>query len=373
MSFSAVRPVDGSIHTVHNYAYPMNAISPLRVGVLGASGFAGGELVRLLSGHPRAEVAYVGARDSAGRRLSEVHPHLAAAPGDPILEPLDPRRVVERVDLALCALPHGASAAIASELLDGGVRVVDLAGDFRLDAEAYPEWYGFEHPAPAWLEKAVYGLPELFAAQIAGATLVANPGCYPTPVALGAAPLVEAGLIDPAAIVVDGKTGLSGAGRGPKDATTFAATEDSVRPYRFPGHQHTPEMERSIALATGQVPSVSFIPHLVPTVRGVLTTCYARLRAEASTGALTEVLASRYADAPFVRVLPPGGMVDCKRVRGTNVAELQAVADPRTSTAVIVGAVDNLVKGAAGQAIQNMNLMAGFGEAEGLPVLGLYP
>jgi N-acetyl-gamma-glutamyl-phosphate reductase len=373
MRFSAVGPVDGSIHSVHNYAYPMNAISPLRLGVLGASGFAGGELVRLLSGHPRAEIAYVGARDSAGRRLSEVHPHLAAAPGDPILEPLDPRRIVERVDLALCALPHGASAAIASELLDGGVRVVDLAGDFRLDAEAYPEWYGFEHPAPAWLEKAVYGLPELFAAQIAGATLVANPGCYPTPVALGAAPLVEAGLIDPAAIVVDGKTGLSGAGRGPKDATTFAATEDSVRPYRFPGHQHTPEMERSIALATGQVPSVSFVPHLVPTVRGVLTTCYARLRAEASTEALTEVLASRYADAPFVRVLPPGGMVDCKRVRGTNVAELQAVADPRTSTAVVVGAVDNLVKGAAGQAIQNMNLMAGFGEAEGLPVLGLYP
>jgi N-acetyl-gamma-glutamyl-phosphate reductase len=286
---------------------------------------------------------------------------------------LKPSRIGERVDLALCALPHGASAAVAAELLDGGVRVVDLGADFRLDAEAYPEWYGFEHPAPAWLEKAAYGLPELFAAQVADATLVANPGCYPTPVALGLAPLVEAGLIDPAAIVVDGKTGLSGAGKGPKDATTFAATEDSVRPYRFPRHQHTPEMERSIALATGQVPSVTFVPHLVPTVRGVLTTCYARLRAEASTDALTEVLAGRYDDAPFVRVLPPGGMVDCKRVRGTNVVELQAVADPRTSTAVVVGAVDNLVKGAAGQAIQAFNLVHGLPETAGLEQLPLVP
>jgi N-acetyl-gamma-glutamyl-phosphate reductase len=347
--------------------------SLLRVAVLGASGYTGGELVRLLAAHPATEVTFLGAKESAGKRLAEVHPHLVSIAGERVLEPIESGAVAERADVAFCALPHGASAELAPALLDAGMRVVDLAGDFRLDAEAYPEWYGFEHPAPAWLEKAVYGLPELFASQIAGATLVANPGCYPTPVTLGLAPLLEAGMIDPAGVVVDGKTGLSGAGRSASETTTFAATEDSVRPYRFPGHQHTPEMERSIALASGLVPSVSFIPHLVPTVRGVLTTCYARLHTEANTEALTDVLAHRYDGATFVRVLAPGAMTDSKRVRGTNVVELQAVADARTGTAIVVGAVDNLVKGAAGQAIQNLNLMAGLHEATGLPTIGVYP
>jgi N-acetyl-gamma-glutamyl-phosphate reductase len=344
----------------------------LRVAVLGASGTTGGELVRLLAAHPGVRVAYLGAREAAGRTLTDVHPHLAGV-GDAPLEPIDPEAVGRRAGLAFCALPHGASSAVVPALLDSGLRVVDLGGDFRLDAAAYPEWYGFEHPAPAWLDKAVYGLPELFASEIAGATLVANPGCYPTPVALGLAPLLDAGIVEAAGIVVDGKTGLSGAGKSANETTIFTATEDSVRPYRFPRHQHTPEMERSLALATGQATSVSFVPHLVPTVRGVVTTCYARLTSDATSESLTDSLASRYADATFVRVLPAGGMVDSKRVRGTNVVELQAVADPRTGMAIVAGAVDNLVKGAAGQAIQNMNLMAGMDEAAGLPTLGVYP
>jgi N-acetyl-gamma-glutamyl-phosphate reductase len=348
--------------------------SSASLAVLGASGATGGELVRLLDGHPNVHVEFLGAGESAGKTLGALHPHLASsALADRPLEPIDPDVVARRASLALLALPHGKSAATAVPLLERGLRVVDLAGDFRLEAAAYPPWYGFEHPAPAWLDKAVYGLPELFRQAIGGATLVANPGCYPTPVALGIAPLLEADLIEAAGIIVDGKTGLSGAGRSADQAHAFVATQDSVRPYRLPRHQHTPEMERSIALATGVATSISFVPHLVPTVRGVLTTCYARLRSGSTTETLTARLDDAYAGEPFVRVLPAGDMVDCKRVRGTNVVELQAVADPRTGTAIVVGAVDNLVKGAAGQAIQNVNLMLGLDETQGLPTLGVYP
>jgi N-acetyl-gamma-glutamyl-phosphate reductase len=344
---------------------------PVRVGVWGASGFAGGEFVRLLAAHPGVEVGFLGARESAGRALGEVHPHLAGtAVGGSVLEPL------ERgggVDVAVLALPHGQSATLAPALLEVGTRVVDLAGDFRLPADAYPAWYGFEHPAPAWLEKAVYGLTERFRDDVAGADLVANPGCFPTPVVLGLAPLFAAGLIADGPILVDGKTGLSGAGRSTADAATHAATEESVRPYRFPGHQHTPEMEHVLRRVAGGAPAVSFVPHLVPAVRGVLTTAYAPAAAGATTEALVAALSAAYGDEPFVRVLPTGAMADTKRVRGSNVVELQAAVDPRTATAVVVGALDNLVKGAAGQAVQNLNLMTGWPETTALPAVGVYP
>jgi N-acetyl-gamma-glutamyl-phosphate reductase len=348
----------------------------VRAAVLGASGYAGGELVRLLAGHPRVAVTYLGAGESAGRTLEEVHPHLAGLGttiATTMIEAIDAEAIVDRADVAFCALPTGASAAVAPTLAEAGVRVVDLAADFRLDAGAYPDWYGFEHPAPAWLDKSVYGLPELFGDRVRGAMLVANPGCYPTPVALGLVPVVRAGLVEPAGLIVDGKTGISGAGRDAGEAASFASTTESVRPYRFPRHQHVPEMERSIGLATGAGATVAFVPHLVPAVRGVVTTCYARLRTDADTLALTGILADAYEAAPFVRVLPAGGTVDCKRVRGTNAVELSAVADPRSGTAIVVGAVDNLGKGAAGQAIQNMNLLAGFDEADGLLTVGAFP
>jgi N-acetyl-gamma-glutamyl-phosphate reductase len=219
----------------------------------------------------------------------------------------------------------------------------------------------------------VYGLPELFADRVAGAQLIANPGCFPTPVILGCAPLVAAGLIEPGPILVDGKTGLSGAGKASNEHTIYATSQDSVRPYRLPRHQHTPEMERGIELATGLSPSVLFASHLVPTVRGVLVTCYVPAAAGVDTEQVTDALVAAYAGRPFVRVLPPGQMSDSKRVRGTNVVELQALVDPRTGTAVIVGALDNLVKGAAGQAIQNYNLSAGLDEATDLPTLAVYP
>jgi N-acetyl-gamma-glutamyl-phosphate reductase len=346
----------------------------VRVAVLGASGHAGGELVRLLAGHRHAEVTFLGAKEAVGKTLAEVHPHLVSLPIASLsLAPIDADAIAGAADVVFCALPNGTSASLVPSLLDAGLRVIDLAGDFRLPAEAYPQWYGFEHPAPALLEKAVYGVPELFGAQVAGAELVANPGCYATSAILGLAPLLGDGLIEPGAIRVDGKTGLSGAGKAANDATIYTSTEESIRPYRVPAHQHTPEIERGLELATGVAPPVLFVPHLVPAVRGVLTTSYATLTEGATTETLTEALTVAYSGRPFVRVLAPGAMADSKRVRGTNVIELQAVADPRTGTAVVVGAVDNLVKGAAGQAIQNLNLALGLDEAEGLPTLAVYP
>jgi N-acetyl-gamma-glutamyl-phosphate reductase len=347
------------------------ATSSLRVGVLGASGITGGELVRLLLDHPGVDIAFLGGRESAGRPLGEVHPHLAGSRAAGIT--LGALEEAADLDAAFFSLPHGESSKLAPALLEAGTRVIDLAGDFRLQAEAYPTWYGFEHPASSWLDKAVYGLPEQFREQIRGAQLVANPGCFPTPVILGLAPLLEAGLVEAGPLLVDGKTGLSGAGRAATDATSHAATEESVRPYRFPVHQHTPEMERGLSLAAGVTMRVSFVPHLVPAVRGVLTTCFAVAAPGVTTEALVSALADAYANEPFMRVLPLGGMADTKRVRGSNVVELQAAVDARTGTAVVIGALDNLVKGAAGQAIQNLNLMAGFDETTALPSVGMYP
>ena len=342
--------------------------------MLGASGYAGGEVVRLLADHPGLTVTFLGAKGSAGKTLADVHPHLGGAPlGGQAITPMEPDAIAASAEVVFSSLPHGAFAALAPALLDAGLTAIDLAGDFRLSAEAYPEWYGFAHPAPDLLGTAVYGLPELFREQLPGARLVANPGCFPTPVILGCSPLLAAGLIEPGPIRVDGKTGLSGAGKSATEATLFTSTEESVRPYRVPGHQHTPEMERGIALASGVAVRAIFVPHLVPTVRGVLTTCYATLTEGVSTEALTECLATAYDGEPFVRVLPAGGMVDSKRTRGTNVVELQAVADPRTGTVIVVGAVDNLVKGAAGQAIQNANLVLGFPETTALPTVAVYP
>jgi N-acetyl-gamma-glutamyl-phosphate reductase len=351
-----------------------DSTTQVRVAVLGASGFAGGELIRLLEDHPLADVTFLGARGSVGSTLAEVHPNLSALDlGTEVLREPVTADVAEAADVAFCSLPHGASAELAPSLLEAGVKVIDLAGDFRLPASAYPDWYGFEHPAAGWLGKAVYGLPELFGDQLPGAQLVANPGCFPTPVILGLAPLLSAGLVEPGAIHVDGKTGLSGAGRAASEVGSYASSEESVRPYRVPRHQHTPEMERGLELATGFTPGVVFVPHLVPAVRGVVTTAYAALAPGATTEALTSCLIDAYAGRPFVRVLAPGEMVDSKRTRGSNTVELQAVADTRTGTAVVIGALDNLVKGAAGQAIQNLNLVLGLNEATALPTVAVYP
>jgi N-acetyl-gamma-glutamyl-phosphate reductase len=347
------------------------------VAVLGASGYAGGELVRLLARHPAVRLTTLAASTAAGRTLAEVHPHLASLPeGGLVLanvEEVDPSALASETSVVFCALPHGMSAELVPGFLEAGLRVIDLGGDFRLPAGEYPGWYGFQHPAPGWLDKAVYGLTELFTAEVHDAQLVANPGCFPTPAVLGLAPLLSAGLVERTPIRVDGKTGLSGAGRRPDESSLFTSVEDSVRPYRLPGHQHTPEMERGIELATGERVPVLFVPHLVPAARGTVVTCFAPLTEGVSTKDLVDALSATFAGRTFVRVLPPGGMVDSKRVRGTNMVELQAVADGRTGTAVVIGAVDNLGKGAAGQAVQNLNVALGLDETTGLATEGLYP
>lgn len=329
--------------------------------------------MRLLAGHPQAEIAFVGGKISAGRSLAEIHPHLTGL-GPSTLEPFDDLGpVIEAVDVAFLALPNGSSSAIAPYLLEAGLRVIDLAGDFRLPPDDYPTWYGFVHPAPGWLDESVYGLPELFGDLIADARLVANPGCFPTPTILGLAPLISAGLIEPAPIRVDGKTGISGAGRAAVESTSFAVTEESIRPYRAPAHQHTPEMERGIKLATDVEVPVLFVPHLVPAVRGVLVTSYAKATPGTTTDALRDALADAYSGKPFIRVIRAGSMADAKRTRGTNVVELQGFVDSRTGTAVVVGTVDNLIKGAAGQAIQNLNILIGIDQQTALPALAVYP
>jgi N-acetyl-gamma-glutamyl-phosphate reductase len=343
----------------------------LSVATYGASGYSGAELIRLLAGHPSAELTFATAGERARQRLGDVYPHLAPF-ADLVLEPAD-ADITGRANLAFLALPHGESSKIAPRLLDHGVRVVDLAGDFRLPAEAYPRWYGFDHAAPEWLDKAVYGLPELFAEDIAGADLVANPGCYPTAAALALVPLVRDELVEPNGILIDAKSGVSGAGAKPTATVHYAHTEGSVRPYKVGTHQHTPEIELILDRASGLATSVTFVPHLVPAVRGVLVTCYARLTGEHDLDALASAVATAYKGAPFVRALPPGVMPDAKRVTGANVCEVGVALDSRTGTVVVAAAVDNLVKGAAGQAIQNMNLMFGFGETAGLPTIGVYP
>jgi N-acetyl-gamma-glutamyl-phosphate reductase len=303
--------------------------------------------------------------------VGAVFPHLAPIADRTFeaVDALDP----SSVGAAFVALPAGGSAGVVPGLVEAGVRVVDLGADFRLAAEAYPAWYGFEHSAPEWLGKAVYGLTERARDAVGGAAVVANPGCYPTPVGLGLAPLFEAGLLDPQGpVMVDGKSGISGAGKEPTAASHFASLDGTVRAYKVGRHQHTPEMEM-VLRAGGAASTVTFIPHLVPTVRGVVTTCYARLAAGATAADLRATLSGVYSGEPFVRVLAEGETPDPKRLTGTNVCELSAHADEHAGTAIVIGAVDNLGKGAAGQAIQNLNLMLGLPETAGLTSVGVYP
>jgi N-acetyl-gamma-glutamyl-phosphate reductase len=316
------------------------------VAVFGASGYSGAEALRLLATHPGFHVVAAGAHDAAGTPIAELYPSLApaypeatfaelgTAPGD-----------LNGAEAVLLALPHGQAGQLAPSLLDAGLRLVDLSGDFRLPAEAYPEWYGFEHPAPDWLHKAVYGLPELTPhADIAAADLVANPGCYPTAAALSLAPLLGAGLVAPGPVLIDSKSGVSGAGRAPTATVHHARIEGSVHPYRVGRHQHTPELERILSQAAGgEAVPVTFVPHLVPAVRGVLTTSYAKAVPGATQDRVQDAFVEAYAGAPFVRVTQPGDLPDPKRVAGSNVCEVGAVFDPRTGTVVAVGAVDNLV------------------------------
>lgn len=324
----------------------------MRVHVIGAAGFAGAQLAALVDAHPSFELGQITARADAGRRLVDVMPQYRVTKMLTVYEP----EAVEPGDLAAVAYPHAEAAPLVAELIDRGARVLDISADHRLrDVGAYPAWYGFEHPRPDLVAEAVYGLPERYREQIRAARLVANPGCYPEASILGLLPLV--GQI--ADVVIDAKSGVSGAGKTPTETVHFSSVTESVAAYKVYGHRHTPEIEQELGV------DVTFTPHLVPVDRGLLATCYARLTDGVASGdELTRRYAEFYADHPFVEIVgsPPG----MRAVQHTNYAQICPVLDPRGQRVTVFSVIDNIGKGAAGQALQNLNLMAGRPEDEGL-------
>ena len=344
----------------------------MKVGILAVTAYAGIELARILHRHPEAEIVSVTGRSTAGKMLSEVFPHLAA------LDLTITEDLTGSVDVVLSALPHGASAAQIAPLLIDGVKAVDISGDFRLkDPKEYREWYRLEHPFPGYLEEAVYGLPELHRQEVASARLVANPGCYPTPAVLALAPAVKAGIIEPD-IVVDAKSGVSGAGQKTSRDYMYSEVNENLKAYALEGHRHLPEITQALRrLDETAEPRVTFVPHLVPMTRGILASCYATLRedmvgaGEKALAAVRGIYRSFYEGEPFVEVVPAPPMT--KQTLGNNNCLVYPTVDPRTNRLIVISCIDNLVKGAAGQAVQNMNLMFGLPEDEGLRELALYP
>ncbi len=338
------------------------------VAVLGASGYVGAELLRLLAAHPDFQVVAATAGSREGKAVADVYPSLAAAYPGLTLGAMDPA-VADGVDVAFCSLPHGASQKLVPELLKRAGHVIDLAADFRLkDAALYPEWYGAEHTCPELLAEAVFGLPELDRSGLLGARLVAAPGCYVTAAVLALAPLVKAGLVQPAGIVVDGASGVSGAGRKLVESTQFCMVDEDFTAYGLLRYRHTPEMEQAIGA------QILFTPHLAPMNRGILATCYARPFSALAAGHANEALealAKAYADEPFVVVSERSPST--KATLGSNAAHVTARADARTGWVVSICALDNLVKGAAGQAVQCANAVLGWPETTGLPIAGLVP
>ena len=358
------------LHILGHFCITILMTSMRNAGVLGASGYAGAELLRLLAGHPDLDVAWAAGDQAAGQPLVSRYPGLRAAYGELAFCTVD-EGLEKGADVIFCALPHGRSAEVAARALAAAAVVVDLSADFRLrDPGAYPVWYGAEHPFPDQLGAWPYGLPELHRDQLRGATRVAVPGCYPTAALLALAPLAAAGLVATDGIVVDAKSGLSGAGRSLVDGNLFVQANENVGPYKVGSHRHTPEIEQELALAAGAPVTVTFTPHLVPASRGILATCYATLAPSAGDEELAACYTAAYAGEPFVDLLDPaGGWPATRAVATTNRAQVAAAADPRAGKVVAVAAIDNLVKGAAGQAVQCANLALGLPETAGLDLV----
>src|SRR5664279_2035063 len=344
-----------------------------KVAIVGASGYSGEELVRLLLSHPHAELAAVTSRQYAGQTLAQVFPkfaHHSRARGLHFSEP-KVELLAKQAQIVFLALPHGVAAEFAVPLLQLGCQVIDLSADFRVTSAAvYKDYYAHDHPAPELLAEAVYGLPEVYRAQIKKAALIASPGCYPTSILLPTVPLLKAGLVQPTGIIADSLSGVSGAGRKAELDYLFVECNESVRPYGIPKHRHLSEIEQELSVAAGTPVIIQFTPHLIPVNRGILTTLYlepATLNTQPST--LNQVGAcyqAAYANEPFVRLLEGKALPDTKNVVGTNVIEIAWRLDPRTGRLIVMSAEDNLVKGASGQAVQSMNLMCSYPETAGL-------
>jgi N-acetyl-gamma-glutamyl-phosphate reductase len=343
-----------------------------KIAVVGASGYTGVELLRLLAGHPEVAVTCVTSRQQAGQPLCAAFPSLTGI-YNLHFEAVEPAELAARAELVFLAVPHQAAMGMVPSLLAAGCRVVDLSADYRLrDAAVYAEWYE-PHQTPELLGEAVYGLPELYREQVRRARLVANPGCYPTSAALALMPLLRHRLIDPATLIIDSKSGTSGAGRAAKVDVLYCEVNEGFKAYGLPRHRHTPEIEQTLSAVAGAPVIISFTPHLVPANRGILSTCYASLVGQVSPAELLALYQQEYKAEPFVRVLPAGALPNIGQVRGSNFCDIGLAVDPRTNRVIVVAAIDNLVKGAAGQAVQNMNLMLGCAEDTGLKGAPLFP
>ncbi len=345
----------------------------LKIAVCGATGYAGIELLRILSNHPEIEISAVTSERSSGKSIAEVFPHLHKYK-KLVYERLDKEKLLEKADLFFLALPHGASQEAVDFFFSKGKKVIDLSADYRLaDPEVYEEWYGTPHKFISTLGKAVYGLPEIYRQKIRTARLIANPGCYPTGALLGLLPAIKNKLIDLSSIIIDSKSGTSGAGRKADVAVSYCEVNEGFRAYGIGTHRHTPEIEQEITSLFGDKTVVNFTPHLLPVNRGILTTIYAKMRQTERTGTVLDLARETYEGEPFIRLLDEGGLPDIKNVRGTNFCEIGIKANTRTDTLIIVTAIDNLVKGAAGQAVHNMNIMMGFDELTALGNTALFP
>lgn len=342
----------------------------IKVGVVGGTGYTGVELLRLLAAHPGSELTVITSRSEAGQAVADMFPnlrgHLDLAFSVPDIERLTD------CDMVFFATPNGTAMTMVPQLLEAGVRVIDLAADFRLQqVEEWQQWYGMEHACPEHLQQAVYGLPEINRAQIAQARLVANPGCYPTAVQLGFLPLLEEGLVEAGHLVADAKSGVSGAGRKATTATLLCEASENFKAYAVPGHRHLPEIRQGLQRAAGKPVGLTFVPHLTPMIRGIHATLYAQLLdADRDLQALFE---ARYSDEPFVDVLPAGSHPETRSVRGANHCRIAIHRPQQGNTVVVLSVIDNLVKGAAGQALQNMNVMFGLDENTGLSNVALLP
>jgi N-acetyl-gamma-glutamyl-phosphate reductase len=341
----------------------------IRIGIVGGTGYTGVELLRLLAQHPQAEIVAITSRGDAGTAVSGMFPSLR---GRVDLKFEDPAKAnLSACDVVFFATPNGIAMQQAPALLEAGVRVIDLAADFRIkDIAEWEKWYGMTHACPEWVDKAVYGLPEMNREQIRSARLVANPGCYPTAVQLGFMPLLKSGLLETSSLIADAKSGVSGAGRKAETHIMFAEASDNFKAYGVSGHRHLPEIRQGLSMMSGVSVGLTFVPHLTPIIRGIHATLYGRIKSEADFQGLFE---RAYADEPFVDVLPEKSHPETRSVRSANICRIAVHRPQGGDTLVILSVIDNLVKGAAGQAVQNMNLMFGLDESTGLCQLPLLP
>lgn len=342
----------------------------VEVAVVGAAGYTGIEAVRWILGHPRLSLACATSGADAGKKLAEVYPALRGATDMEFSAP-DAAAIANVAKVAILAVPHTAALELAPQLLDAGLTVIDLSADFRLkSADVFQQWYGVEHTAPGLLAEAVYGLPELDRSKLAGARLVAGPGCYPTATTLAALPALEAGVASATRAIVDAKSGVSGAGRSASAATHYCSVNESMAAYKVASHRHTPEIEQNLSFAAGRDVAVTFTPHLIPLTRGLLSTVYLEVEEHFTTAEAVELYRGRYHAEPFVTVHAAGTMPTTAEVRGTNRAAIGVAVDERTNTLIATCTIDNLGKGAASQGIQCLNAVLGFPETEGLDAVG---